>query len=31
LIHIGSSLNSFPITVLASMTVGRKKVFSNFW
>ena len=31
LIHIGSSLNSFPITVRASMTVGRKKVFSNFW
>lgn len=34
LIHIGSSLNSFPITVLASLNIGivsRKKVHSNFW
>jgi len=31
LIHIGSSLNSFPITVLATMRVGKKKLFSNFW
>jgi len=31
LIHIGSSLNSYPITVLASITVGKRKAFCNFW
>ena len=31
LIHTGSSLNNFPITVLASVTLSRGKVFCNFW
>lgn len=31
LIHIGSSLNSFAITVLAELTLSRGKVHSNFW
>lgn len=31
LIHIGSSLDSFAVTVLASITIGDKKVFRNFW
>jgi len=32
LIHEGSSLNSFPVTVLAQITLGSgRKVHSNFW